>query len=194
MSTAEPLYGLVLAGGKSERMGRDKAFLAYHGQAQYVYLSGLLNRFCDKVYVSYNGTGELTAPVITDRPAYSGIGPMAGLMTAMEKTEGAWIVIAVDYPLITEAEIMDLVYHRDRRAVATVYYNPQTGFYEPFLGIYEACFRDLLKEEISNKRYSVQDILRTHHTKQVVPLNLEILKSIDTPETYNTFIKDHENT
>lgn len=195
MSTSEPLYGLVLAGGKSERMGHDKALLSYHGQPQYEYLSGLLSECCDEVYISCHAGQEFyTVPVITDDPAYIGTGPVAGLMTAMEKLDSALIVIAVDYPLINRNDIMNLIYHRDRRAVATVYYNTATGFYEPFLGIYEVPFKDLLKQEISIGHYSVQDILRTHHTKQVTPANLEILRSIDTSEAYQAFIKDHENT
>ena len=47
-----PLYGLVLTGGRSTRMGRDKAALEYGGQAQADRAFDLLARVCDKVFVS----------------------------------------------------------------------------------------------------------------------------------------------
>lgn len=193
--SAKGIHGLVLAGGKSERMGRDKALIVYHGQPQYAHLSNLLSAYCDNVYVSCNASQEFfSVPVIKDDPSYADMGPIAGLMTAMEKHEGPWIVIAVDYPQIGKNEIENLIKQRNREAIATVYYNSQTGFYESFIGIYEASFRDIMKQEMLSGRYSVQEILRTHYTEQLVPENLEILRSIDTPESYKTFIQDHENT
>ena len=46
------MNGLVLSGGQSSRMGRDKALIDYHGLPQYAYVYDLLLGFCDKVFIS----------------------------------------------------------------------------------------------------------------------------------------------
>ncbi|NNE77041.1 MAG: NTP transferase domain-containing protein, partial [Pricia sp.] len=46
------IYGLVLAGGKSSRMGKDKGLIPYHGMPQREYLYHLLGRVCDKTFLS----------------------------------------------------------------------------------------------------------------------------------------------
>ena len=45
-------FGLILIGGKSSRMGREKHLIPYHNAPQYLYLHKLLSEICDDVYVS----------------------------------------------------------------------------------------------------------------------------------------------
>ncbi|MEP6951744.1 MAG: NTP transferase domain-containing protein, partial [Ginsengibacter sp.] len=53
MQQATPLLnGLVLAGGKSERMGYDKGMIVWHGREQQYYLADLLKNLCEEVYIS----------------------------------------------------------------------------------------------------------------------------------------------
>jgi cyclic pyranopterin phosphate synthase len=47
-----PLYGLVLTGGKSSRMGEPKALLNYHGKAHGAWTAELIGAFCEKVFLS----------------------------------------------------------------------------------------------------------------------------------------------
>jgi len=46
------IYGLVLSGGKSTRMGEDKGLISYHGIPQRDHLYQLLNQDCDTTYLS----------------------------------------------------------------------------------------------------------------------------------------------
>src|SRR5690606_41979109 len=46
------LNGLILAGGKSSRMGRDKSLIVFHDQPQRDHLFNILKRFCNEVYLS----------------------------------------------------------------------------------------------------------------------------------------------
>ena len=52
MTLADKIYGLVLSGGKSTRMGRDKGLIAYHGIPQRDHLYQLLENSCDKTFMS----------------------------------------------------------------------------------------------------------------------------------------------
>ena len=67
-----PLYGLVLAGGRSRRMGRDKSALAYRTDARGEgvpharYTGELLARVCDRVFYSCRDD-QLEDPVVRGR-------------------------------------------------------------------------------------------------------------------------------
>jgi len=98
------VYGLVLAGGQSQRMGRDKAALAYHGKPQLQWAYDLLRGVCEKTFVSVrpdqrSEPTRAALPQIVD--AQPGIGPIAGISAALnEHTNVAWLVIACDLPFL----------------------------------------------------------------------------------------------
>lgn len=79
-----PLYGLVLAGGKSTRMGEDKGLISYFGLEHRIYLAKLLAPFCEKTYIScqevqLSDNLDGYNPLIDLVPSK---GPMSGLISA----------------------------------------------------------------------------------------------------------------
>src|SRR5207253_1657781 len=76
-----PLYGLVLSGGQSSRMKKDKGGLNYHGISQREYLYGLLSRHCEKTFISCNEeqTSDIadSLPIIQD--GFLNLGPTGGI-------------------------------------------------------------------------------------------------------------------
>jgi len=172
------MNGLVLAGGQSTRMGKDKSMLAYHGIPQYVYVYELLKPFCKEVFISAK-EDKYTLPTLIDSPKYSDMGPIAGFLTAYEYASTDWLVIAIDYPRIGKSEILPLLEPTDK--VAHVYFNPETGFYEPFLGYYKEPFGIQLVNAVNSGGYSIQKILQNNTVHKIVPMDLEIIRSVDFP-------------
>lgn len=136
-----PLLGLVLTGGKSTRMGRDKATLAYHGKPQREYASDLLATYCQAVYWSVNA-GQATElagkpqPYITD--SFLGLGPMGGILSAFrQQPNAAWLVVACDLPLLSEKSLDALVSGRNRSKMATAFLDSDLRFPEPLVSIWE---------------------------------------------------------
>jgi len=104
---APPLFGLVLAGGASTRMQRDKAAISYHGKAQLHWAYELLTGFCAATFISVrpdqrDEPTRASLPQIVD--AQPGIGPLAGISPALtQHPKAAWLVVACDLPFLNAA-------------------------------------------------------------------------------------------
>ena len=88
------INGFVLAGGKSSRMGRDKAMLDWHGRTLIAHMVDLLEAAADHVQV-------VGRDLLPDRAP--GRGPLSGIATALEiSPTDANIIVAVDLPFLTK--------------------------------------------------------------------------------------------
>ena len=132
------------------RMKQDKALLKYHGKSQVEHCYELLNTFCDRAFVSCRpnqwqnqNANDLTQ--IHDLETLTGIGPMGGILSAMEQhPKAAWLVIACDLPFLTESAILNLIENRDTSKVGTCYSSTSDGMPEPLCAIYEPSAKDAL--------------------------------------------------
>jgi molybdopterin-guanine dinucleotide biosynthesis protein A len=134
------IYGLVLSGGKSTRMGEDKGLISYHGIAQRDYLYQLLNQVCDATYLSIreNQKDEIASEVntIVDKNEYRG--PYNGLLSAHKAfPDVAWLVLACDLPLIDRMALEELIANRDADKMATAYADIENPLPEPLCAIWE---------------------------------------------------------
>ncbi|HKK76650.1 MAG TPA: NTP transferase domain-containing protein [Saprospiraceae bacterium] len=133
-----PLYGLVLAGGKSQRMGQDKGAMEYHGKPQREYMADLLNDICEQVYVSVRPEQNIESNHHQLSDTFLGLGPLGGLLSAFrEKPDAAWLVVACDLPLLDKAAIEELVAARNPSSIATAFNSPVNEFPEPLIAIWE---------------------------------------------------------
>lgn len=132
------LNGLVLAGGKSVRMGEDKGAIDYHGKPQREYMADLLNEFCEETFVSVRENQGVISNYELLEDTFTGLGPFGAIASAMRKNPNtAWLVVACDLPLLDEKTLQFLVENRNPSKVATAIYNPETDFPEPLITIWE---------------------------------------------------------
>jgi len=132
------LNGLVLAGGKSIRMGKDKGALDYHGKPQREFMADMLSPFCKKTYISVRSNQGVESEYELLEDTFVGLGPFGAIASAMRKNPNtAWLVVACDLPLLDEKTLQFLIENRNSSKVATAIYNPETGFPEPLITIWE---------------------------------------------------------
>ncbi|HEV7230130.1 MAG TPA: NTP transferase domain-containing protein [Bacteroidia bacterium] len=188
----KPLYGLVICGGESSRMGRDKSLIEYYGKPQRNHIYEMLAPLCEKVFISCNkrqASTLLNYPIITDADHYQGIGPMASLLSAFEHYPDAnFLLVACDYPLLTSADLSLLLEAWDLSHEALTFFNQRSGFAEPLLGIYSACCYPALLEQFRSGNHSLQEFLRHSAARQIVAPFPENVSSTDTPEAYEAAI------
>ncbi|MCW9709163.1 NTP transferase domain-containing protein [Fodinibius salsisoli] len=178
--TIPPLYGLVLAGGKSTRMHTDKTELNYHGKPQRLHLYDLLTPFCDEVFLScrQEQTEKLTnnLNVITD--SFLNMGPLGALLSAFrEYPNTAWLTLACDLPLLSSHTLQKLVNQRNPAKIATAFKNKESGFPEPLITIWEPKSYQVLLQFLG-MGYSCP-------RKTLINSDVELLESPDPQELMN---------
>ncbi|AIY13682.1 molybdenum cofactor guanylyltransferase [Cellulophaga baltica] len=141
MTSIDKLYGLVLSGGKSTRMGTDKGLIAYHGIPQRDYIYKLLEEVCDATFLSIREDQAATIPenfqIITDENKFKG--PFNGILSAHKKyPKVAWLVLACDLPLIDVKALKELIQARDTTKLATSFALKENPLPEPLCAVWEA--------------------------------------------------------
>jgi molybdopterin-guanine dinucleotide biosynthesis protein A len=134
------LKGLVLAGGKSSRMGQDKAQMKWHGKEQHYYMADLLSEFCDEVFISCREEQQedILSSYKTLPDNAEGKGPLVGIRSAFKRCpQNAWLVVACDLPLLDADTLRYLIDHRNTDALATTFSSPFDGLPEPLITIWE---------------------------------------------------------
>ncbi len=187
MSEQPPLYGLVLAGGTSRRMGRDKAALAYRGQAQLARTFDLVSRHCVRTFVSVRReqTGDPSRagyPQIVD--VIEDAGPIAGIAAAQgAHPDAGWLVVACDLPFLDDAAIELLVARRGGHPI-TAYRSTHDGLPEPLCAIYEPSTRAGVLEAITLGRHCPRKFVIASGVPLLEQPDPSALDNVNTPEEF----------
>ncbi len=176
-----PIHGLVLAGGKSLRMGENKAQINYHGKPQSEYEADLLSEYCDKVFISSTDESEhLEYPKIKD--TFLGLGPYGGILSAFRYDPNvAWLTLACDLPYLNKETLSQLVSSRNPQKLATCFYNPETDFPEPLITIWEPRAYAILLDFLSQGYSCPRKVLINSDIEMIKITNNEKLKNSNTP-------------
>ena len=184
MSSA--LYGLVLAGGQSRRMGRDKALLVRDGQSQLRHIASLADSVTDKFYVSARADQKddperSQFETIVDR--YDDMGPIAGVLSAMDEYPAVdWLVIACDLPNIDAATLRFLIKHRSAEQPFTAYRSNHDGLPEPLCAIYASGSNKHIRKFVADGMFCPRKMLINSNTKLLEQPNPVALDNVNTPD------------
>ncbi|SET88349.1 NTP transferase domain-containing protein [Hymenobacter actinosclerus] len=186
-AAAPPLRGLVLAGGRSQRMGQDKGQLAYHGQqAQRAYAAELLAPFCHDVHVSCrpDQITELEYAGLRPLPdSFLDLGPLSGLLSAFRlDPNAAWLVVACDLPLLSAATLSHLVAHRQPGRLATTFQSPENDWPEPLITIWEPASYGQLLRFLALGYSCPRKTLINSDIELLTPPAPQELRNVNTPE------------
>jgi molybdopterin-guanine dinucleotide biosynthesis protein A len=181
-----PLNGLILSGGKSRRMGKDKGMLSYHGIPQLAHLIQLLKPYCEQVFVS--------AKTMADYPNYHVIedkydinSPLNGILSAINTYPNkGWIVVACDMPLISAKSIQHLIGHRESTNLATCYTNEES-LIEPLFCIWEPHAFESLMVFHNNGELSPRKFLSSNLVSVIIPNDYSVLTNVNSIAHYEKF-------
>ncbi len=187
-SSATPLHGLVLAGGRSTRMGQDKAQLRYGTQPQLQAAFDLLRGMVDHCHVSVRAD-QCDEPLRAGLPqlldVMDDIGPAAGLLAAhAHAPDAAWLAVACDLPLLEVRTLQTLIDGRREGVAAVAFRSAHDGLPEPLCAIWEPLALKRLQDQVRLGRHGLRSVLSGDDV-QLLPLpSPDALDNANTPDDH----------
>ncbi len=146
--------GFVLAGGRSSRMGQDKALLMLDGEPLIAKGVRKLNRVCVEVAIA--GGSENLAPfgrVISDKNP--GCGPLSGIVAALGQSSFKWnLFLPVDAPFVPVSVLKAMLAQAADHPGVCVMARTQ-GVMQPLCGVYSRDALGVLERELAAGRWKV---------------------------------------
>jgi molybdopterin-guanine dinucleotide biosynthesis protein A len=154
-----PFTAALLAGGKSTRMGRDKAHLPVEWKGTSMPLwrrqLGVLQALApDRLVISGPRKPGYPEAVATWADEYEGVGPLGGIATCLSKTRTTLLlVLAIDLPQIQPAFLLKLLVRSELGCgVVPVSRNR----FEPLMAIYPAAALKVATDQLNKRDYVLQ--------------------------------------
>ena len=182
------LLGLVLAGGKSQRMGLDKSKMIYPNLSSLIQRDRTLKQMQDcgiQSYISCRAdqvsSEDEPKNFIVDHATLEG-GPGVGILSAhLKSPTNAWLVIACDFPWLDIKPIKELILSRKANGTSTAARN-KSGIVEPLFAIWEPNTLELFLKRFQQGYKSPQKFLQETPTQFFDILDEKILKNINSLE------------
>jgi len=179
--------GILLAGGKSSRMGDDKAFMKYKDRFLYEYSFSILKSFSQDILISSSNTRFNNQDYRCVEDEMPDLGPISGIFSCLKRIKyPSAIVLPCDLPFISVKTVETLLNNSQGYDI-TVALNHQ-NFPEPLIGIYSSAIISRLEKMINSGNYKLQNLLKdskTHFVK-IPQISPETFLNINNPEDYNS--------
>jgi molybdopterin-guanine dinucleotide biosynthesis protein A len=175
---------IIIAGGKSSRMKRDKALLpfgGYNSLAEYQYRK--FKPFFSKVYLSAKDN-KFDFPAVLIKDVYSDSSPLVALVSIFETlTEIDEVsVLSVDSPSIT-VEVFQTLKKEAETESSVIVANSKNGV-EPLCAIYRRTMLPNAKKMLSENRHRLQTLLESVVTQKVFFKDEELFINMNYPDDY----------
>jgi molybdopterin-guanine dinucleotide biosynthesis protein A len=182
------ISGFVLAGGRSRRMGTDKAFLQLDGRTLLARALDLLHALTPEVRIV--GPADQFGPhELAIEDVYAGRGPLAGIHAALSASATELnLILAVDLPFVTEPLLRFLVEQAGAcDAVVTV---PRiAGGYQPLCAVYRRAFAPLAQAALESGKNKIDALFAATTTRILeeselsrFAFNAAMFENLNTPE------------
>ena len=188
MNPKRKLCGLVLAGGRSSRMGRDKAALVHpDGRTLARRCSDLLHEAgCETVVISLRHDQEIPGGLegleIVRDPAGASLGPMAGIVAGMRlQPEADWLVVACDLPRLDLATLTHLIASKQLGEKFLAYRSEFDGLPEPLCTLYSPGALPVLEQALADDFRCPRKILIRNACRLLEPVTPRALDNANTP-------------
>ena len=158
---------VVLAGGKSSRMGFDKSTMVLQNKKLIESTIKKLDSLFDDIIISVDSIEKKSefnhAKIAVDK--VKGVGPLGGMISALEMAQSDRLfVIPCDMPVIDTKYISFMMKYMDDNEIIL---SEKNGYFEPFPGFYSKSLIPRIEELINQNRRSIRSIFECSRTKVI---------------------------
>ncbi len=180
------ITGIILAGGKSTRMGTDKALLEINGETLLSHAVKLCRSVCTQVLISSNSIDHEIEGIKRIPDEIKECGPMGGIYSCLKHAENKWsFVISVDAAFVTPEFVSFLVSRANNKYDAVVPVHKKGK--EPLIALYNKSTLPFFKKNLEAGNYKMHFLLENLKTNfvdsnQWVEQNPHLFHNINSPE------------
>jgi len=166
------LAAFILAGGKSTRMGADKAFVTLDGRTLLARALDLARSVTPDVRIVGDPAKFVAfAPVVED--VFRGCGPLGGIHAALRASQTELnLILAVDVPFVSPA-LLEYLIKRARDSSATVTVAQAGGNWQPLCAVYRRTFADAAEQSLRAGHYKIDQLFAAPRTQAITEEELE---------------------
>lgn len=178
--------GIILAGGASRRMGKDKGLCYYKGKQLVSYSIEVLKPICDNIIIGSNNPDEYSKfgyEVIVDE--IKNIGPIGGIYSCLKKSSTKRnLIVSCDTPYLNKDSLNYILESSNDYEIVI----PQHAnlFYEPLAGYYSSSIVAKIEESIVEEDYKLINLFNKVKFKAIstdnLPGSVTQFKNFNTPE------------
>jgi molybdopterin-guanine dinucleotide biosynthesis protein A len=178
--------GVVLVGGTSRRMGRDKASIKFNGSTLLIRASTVLSEVFTSVVISGGDTAPSGIRIIPD--LVSGLGPLGGLDTAYRTAAGRDVfLLAVDMPFVDEQTVRDIV--EVPTGAMSVRVPVAAGRRQPLCAVYGSGLGPVVRDRIEGKDRSMESLFDAVDVNEITGLSDELFTNVNTQADLEAALK-----
>ncbi len=146
MKNTENISGIILCGGKSKRMGKNKALLMLEEKHVIAYVIELLAQLCNNLLISTNSKDLDFLKIKTVPDEFQNIGPIAGILSALKQSKtDKNIILSCDTPFINKDIVKYMLANSKNYDVVLPVFNEHL---QPMTGIFSKNIIPLIENEI----------------------------------------------
>ncbi len=183
--------GYVLVGGRSSRMGRDKALLPFRGSSLVESVAAAVASATGKVTLVGNPAiyGHLGLPVLPDR--FPGEGPLGGILTALADSAADWnLIVACDMPEVTAPALERLLIAAERHDGDVLVPAGPSGLLEPLCAVYHRRSHPALRQAFDRGVRRVTAAFDGIKTVIFQVTEVASFQNVNTPEDWAGYATD----
>jgi molybdopterin-guanine dinucleotide biosynthesis protein A len=175
----------ILTGGRSSRMGRDKALLPYRGATLVEWIAAQAREVCSSVTLvgAPERYRQLGLPCLAER--YAGCGPLSGIEAALRHRGGGWsLIVACDMPRLTPELFGGMLAAAERSPADVVAAEPRGGRLEPLCAVWNQRALPAVEAALAAGRYAVRGLFTE---LQVLHYSIDsemLTRNVNSPEDW----------
>jgi molybdenum cofactor guanylyltransferase len=188
MEPASDVTGFILAGGKSARMGTDKAFVMLEGRSLLQRALAVGRAVTSEVRI-VGDPAKFAAFAPTVEDIFPNCGPLGGIHAALRASPTELnLILAVDVPFVSR-ELLRYLIRRARDSCATVTVAQSGGGYQPLCAVYRREFSEGAEKALRAGRYKIDGLFAATTTQLITQKELEsagftpaLFRNLNTPQ------------
>ncbi|NQY07121.1 MAG: molybdenum cofactor guanylyltransferase [Flavobacteriaceae bacterium] len=176
MINSNKITGIILAGGKSKRMGRDKGFILYQGKTFLEHIAFSLGKVVKDISIVADNPDYDKFNYNRIHDVYRNCGPLGGLYSGLLHSDADYaIVLSCDVPLIT-TELIKMLIQEYEELYDVVQFSVDNEAM-PLVALYTKTCLENFKTCLEKGEYKLLDALSDLQVK-TIPIHVELSKCL----------------